>query len=71
MDQTAYALRESTGTSGVLETAPAAASALADHDIPHLVVGGIAVQELGYPRVTTDVDMVVPLLRWDPLQAER
>jgi hypothetical protein len=60
MNHSAYALRESTGTSGVLETARAAASALADYDIPHLVVGGIAVQELGYPRVTTDVDMVVP-----------
>jgi len=60
MDQSAYALRESTGTSGVLEAARAAAGALADYDIPHLIVGGIAVQEHGYPRVTTDVDIVVP-----------
>jgi hypothetical protein len=33
---------------------------LADHDIPHLIVGGIAVQEHGYPRTTIDVDIVVP-----------
>ncbi len=56
----AYILREGTGTSGVVETARAVAALLADHDIPHLVVGGIAVQELGYPRVTIDVDIVVP-----------
>ena len=33
---------------------------LADHDIPHLIVGGLAVQEYGYARVTIDVDIVVP-----------
>jgi hypothetical protein len=43
-----------------METARAVAALLADHDIPHLIVGGIAVQEHGYPRVTIDVDMVVP-----------
>jgi len=59
-NQAAYVLRENTGTSGVLETARAAAASLADHDIPHLIVGGVAVQEHGYPRVTLDVDMVVP-----------
>ena len=37
-----------------------AAGRLADHLIPHLIVGGIAVQEYGYPRVTIDVDLVVP-----------
>jgi hypothetical protein len=58
--QAAYVLRENTGTSGVVQTAQAAAAALAGHDIPHLVVGGLAVQEHGYPRVTIDVDMVVP-----------
>ncbi len=52
--------RENTGTSGVVRTAQAAASALADFDTPHLIVGGIAVQEHGYPRVTIDVDIVVP-----------
>src|SRR5882762_3861086 len=56
----AYVLRENTGTTGVLQTAQAAAGALADYDIPHLIVGGIAVQEHGYPRVTIDVDIVVP-----------
>jgi len=56
----AYVLRENTGTTGVLETAQAAAAALADYDIPHLIVGGIAVQEHGYPRVTIDVNIVVP-----------
>ena len=59
-NQDAYLLRENTGTSGVVETARAAVSTLADHDIPHLIVGGIAVQEHGYPRVTIDVDIVVP-----------
>lgn len=59
-NQDAYILRESTGTSGVVETARAVAAVLAEHDIPHLIVGGLAVQEHGYPRVTIDVDIVVP-----------
>lgn len=59
-DQAAYVLRENTGTSGVARTAQTAVTRLADHDIPHLVVGGVAVQEHGYPRVTLDVDLVVP-----------
>ena len=61
--QAAYLLRENTRTSGVVQTAQAAAAALAAHDIPHLIVGGIAVQEHGYPRVTI-------LETWDALQAE-
>jgi hypothetical protein len=56
----AHVLRENTGTSGVLESARAAVEVLADHDIAHLIVGGLAVQEHGYPRVTIDVDIVVP-----------
>ena len=60
MDGDAYILREATGTSGVLESARTAVATLADHDIPHLIVGGLAVQEHGYPRVTIDVDIVVP-----------
>lgn len=60
MDQDAFILRETTGTSGVLESARTAVATLADHDIPHLIVGGVAVQEHGYPRVTIDVDIVVP-----------
>ena len=56
----AYILRENTGTSGVVQTARTVAAVLAQHDIPHLIVGGIAVQEHGYPRTTIDVDIVVP-----------
>jgi hypothetical protein len=56
----AYILRENTGTTGVLETARTAVSKLADFDIPHLIVDGVAVQEHGYPRVTIDVGIVVP-----------
>ena len=59
-NQAAYILRENTGTSGIVETARTVASTLAEHDIPHLIVGGLAVQEHGYPRVTIDVDIVVP-----------
>ena len=59
-NQDAYILRENTGTSGLVESARAAVAVLAEHDIPHLVVGGLAVQEHGYPRVTIDVDIVVP-----------
>jgi hypothetical protein len=60
MDRDAYILRENTGTTGVVQTARTVAAVLAEHDIPHLIVGGIAVQEQGYPRVTIDVDIVVP-----------
>jgi hypothetical protein len=60
VNQSAYILRENTGTSGIIETARAAVSVLAHHDIPHLIVGGLAVQEHGYPRVTIDVNIVVP-----------
>ena len=33
---------------------------LAEHDIPHLIAGGLAVQEHGYFRVTLDADIIVP-----------
>ena len=56
----AYILRENTGTSGLEQTVRAALGILADHDIPHLIVGGLAVQEHGYFRVTLDADIVVP-----------
>ena len=59
-DENAYLLRENTGTTGLEQTARTAAATLAHHDIPHLIVGGLAVQEHGYPRVTVDVDIVVP-----------
>ena len=59
-DPGAYVLRETTGTSGLEQTARSAVAALAHFDIPHLLVGGLAVQEYGYHRVTLDVDLVVP-----------
>ena len=60
MNQSAHILREATGTSGLVRSARDAVAVLAEHDIPHLVVGGLAVQEHGYPRLTIDVDIVVP-----------
>jgi hypothetical protein len=59
-DQDAYLLRENTGTTGLVQTAQKVAEVLAHWDLPHLIVGGLAVQEHGYPRVTIDVDVVVP-----------
>lgn len=59
-DSEAFLLRENTGTSGLEETARKVASTLADYDIPHFIVGGLAVQEHGYARLTLDVDVVVP-----------
>ena len=60
MNQSACILREATGTSGLVGSARDAVAVLAEHDIPHLIVGGLAVQEHGYPRLTIDVDIVVP-----------
>ena len=60
MNHDAYILRENTGTTGLVKSARMAVALLAEHDIPHLIVGGLAVQEHGYPRVTIDVDIVVP-----------
>jgi hypothetical protein len=59
-DQDAFLLRENTGTTGLVQTARTAAEVLAHFDVPHLIVGGYAVQEHGYPRLTLDVDIVVP-----------
>lgn len=56
----AYILRETTGTSGLERTLRDAVAILAHHLVTHLVVGGLAVQEHGYFRVTTDCDIVVP-----------
>lgn len=61
----AHILREQTGTSGLEQTVRAAVALLADHDIPHLIAGGLAVQEHGYFRVTLDADIIVP----DPAEA--
>ena len=44
----------------MVESARAVVALLAEHEIPHLIVGGVAVQEHGYPRVTIGVDIVVP-----------
>ena len=60
IDPGACVLRETTGTTGLEQTARKAIEVLADYDIPHLVAGGLAVQEHGYHRVTLDVDVVVP-----------
>ena len=56
----AFILRENTGTSGLERTLRSAIEILARHGIAHLVVGGLAVQEHGYFRVTIDCDIVVP-----------
>jgi len=53
-------LRRGSGSSDLEKTLQRAVSALAERDIPSLVVGGYAVQENGYPRFTQDVDLVVP-----------
>ena len=60
MDSGAFTLREMTGTSGLEASLRRAVEVLAHWDIPHLVAGGVAVQEHGYYRVTLDVDIIVP-----------
>jgi hypothetical protein len=59
-DTGANELRKTTGTSSLERTARDAIAVLADHGIAHLIIGGLAVQEHGYYRVTVDVDLVVP-----------
>jgi len=59
-DSEAHLLRENTRTTGLEQTARAVAETLEHFDVPHLIVGGFAVQEHGYPRLTVDVDVVVP-----------
>jgi hypothetical protein len=56
----AHILRETTGTTGLEQTLRSAVALLAEHDVAHWVVGGLAVQEYGYFRTTLDVDLVVP-----------
>ncbi len=56
----AFLLRENTGTAGVEQSLRDAVLVLAHHGVPHFVVGGLAVQEHGYFRVTLDADIVVP-----------
>jgi hypothetical protein len=53
-------LREALGNSSLMATAWRLARVLSRGGIPHLIVGGLAVQEHGYVRATVDVDIVVP-----------
>src|SRR5205085_3976029 len=55
----AMTLWEGTGTA-VAQAAHAVSGLLADHGIPNLIAGGLAVQLHGYPRTTVDVDIIVP-----------
>ncbi len=59
-DHEAWLLRENTDNHRLVKVAQALAETLAHWHIPHLIVGGLAVQEHGYPRFTIDVDIVVP-----------
>lgn len=54
------ALQESTGTTGIAKTINNVAHELTRGEIPHLIAGGAAVQRYGYPRMTVDVDVIVP-----------
>src|SRR3954468_1264702 len=53
-------LREALGNTVLIDTANKVAAELAKAQIPHLIVGGLAVQEHGYVRTTVDIDVVVP-----------
>lgn len=59
-DREAWLLRENSDDHRLVKVAHQVATVLAHWDIPHLIVGGLAVQEHGYPRFTIDVDVVVP-----------
>jgi hypothetical protein len=52
-------LRESSGSTNIEKTLRKALRVLKLFEIPHYVCGGFAVQELGYPRFTVDVDIIV------------
>jgi hypothetical protein len=53
-------LRKVSGSTEIGKTMRKAVKALASRNIPSLIVGGYAVQENGYARFTSDVDIVVP-----------
>jgi hypothetical protein len=53
-------LRKVSDSTGLTRTMRKAVRVLAEANIPSLVVGGYAVQENGYARFTSDVDIVVP-----------
>ena len=67
IDTGAHILRETTETTYLKDTVRSAVSTPANHDIPHLIVGGLAVLEYGYYRVTLDVDIVVPDI-WEAVE---
>jgi hypothetical protein len=56
----AQLIRKVSGSTGLSTTLRKAVGALARSGIPSLVVGGYAVQEHGYARFTSDIDLVVP-----------
>jgi hypothetical protein len=56
----AQLIRKVSGSTDLTRTLRKAVSALASSNIPSLVVGGYAVQEHGYARFTSDIDLVVP-----------
>ncbi len=53
-------LRESSGSTNIKATLLKALKVLKLFNIPHYVCGGFAVQEHGFPRLTVDVDIIVP-----------
>ncbi len=53
-------LRKVSASTDLSKTMRKAVRVLAEANIPSLVVGGYAVQEHGYARFTSDVDIVVP-----------
>lgn len=53
-------LRKVSASTDLSRTMRKAVRVLAEANIPSLVVGGYAVQEHGYARFTSDVDIVVP-----------
>ena len=59
-DREAWLLRENTDEHRLVKVARKVAEVLAHWNIPHLIVGGLAAQEHGYPRFTIDVDVIVP-----------
>ena len=56
----AQLLRKVSASTDLSKTMRKAVRVLAEANIPSLVVGGYAVQENGYARFTSDVDIVVP-----------
>lgn len=53
-------LRKVSASTDLAKTMRKAVRLLAEAGIPSLVVGGYAVQENGYARFTSDVDIIVP-----------